>query len=53
MDTHRESTSVTKRCATLQDCLTTGCDDISDSGHQVGMTSQGNIQAGIYKISVM
>lgn len=40
MDSYGESTSVTKRCATLQDCLSSGCAYISDSGHQVGMTSQ-------------
>lgn len=40
MDSYGESTSVTKRCATLQDCLSAGCAYINDSGHQVGVTSQ-------------
>lgn len=40
MDNNGESTSVTKRCAALQDCLSTGCTSINDSGHQVGVSSQ-------------
>lgn len=53
MDNYGESTSVTKRCATLQNCLSTGCAAISDSGHQVGITPQVNILGGIYKTTLM
>lgn len=53
MDNYGESTSVTKRCATLQNCLSTGCASISDSGHQVGRTPQMNILGGIYKTTLM
>lgn len=35
MDNRGDSVSVTKRCATLEDCLFTGCDDIIDNGYQV------------------
>lgn len=35
MDRRGGSVSVTKRCVTLEDCLSTGCDDITESGHQV------------------
>eukprot|EP00066_Takifugu_rubripes_P003734 XP_003966539.1 PREDICTED: ly6/PLAUR domain-containing protein 6-like [Takifugu rubripes] len=44
MDNYGESTSVTKRCATLQNCLSTGCASVSDSGHQVcSSCCEGNI----------
>ncbi|CAG01006.1 unnamed protein product, partial [Tetraodon nigroviridis] len=44
MDGSGESTSVTKRCATLQDCLSTGCVHTSHSGHQVcSSCCEGNI----------
>ncbi|XP_039649452.1 ly6/PLAUR domain-containing protein 6 isoform X1 [Perca fluviatilis] len=35
MDNHGDSVSVTKRCATLKDCLFTGCADVTDNGYQV------------------
>ncbi|XP_065808331.1 ly6/PLAUR domain-containing protein 6 [Labrus bergylta] len=44
MDTNGESVSVTKRCATSQDCLYTGCDDVPDSAERVcSSCCEGNI----------
>ncbi|XP_018557337.1 ly6/PLAUR domain-containing protein 6 [Lates calcarifer] len=44
MDNRGDSVSVTKRCATLEDCLFTGCDDIIDNGYQVCLSCcEGNI----------
>ena len=39
MDHHGESVSVTKRCATLQDCQFAGCATVTDNGYQVGGAS--------------
>ncbi|KAG7241080.1 hypothetical protein INR49_026111 [Caranx melampygus] len=33
MDNHGDSVSVTKRCATLDDCLFTGCAGVTDNGY--------------------
>lgn len=35
MDRSGKSVSVTKRCATLEECLFTGCADVADTGYQV------------------
>uniref|UniRef100_A0A672YBK7 LY6/PLAUR domain containing 6 n=1 Tax=Sphaeramia orbicularis TaxID=375764 RepID=A0A672YBK7_9TELE len=44
MDDHGQSVSVTKRCATLQDCLFTGCAQVTDSGYQMcSSCCEGNI----------
>nr|XP_020447750.1 ly6/PLAUR domain-containing protein 6 isoform X2 [Monopterus albus] len=44
MDNHGDSVSVTKRCATLEDCVFTGCADVTDNGHQVcSSCCEGNI----------
>lgn len=58
MDNYGESMSVTKRCATLQNCLSTGCVNVSNSRHQVGVTPQVNyiilyILSVIYKATLM
>ncbi|XP_005933975.1 ly6/PLAUR domain-containing protein 6 [Simochromis diagramma] len=44
MDRSGESVSVTKRCATLEECLFTGCADVADTGYQVcSSCCEGNI----------
>ncbi|XP_026158024.1 ly6/PLAUR domain-containing protein 6 isoform X4 [Mastacembelus armatus] len=44
MDDHGDSVSVTKRCATLEDCLFTGCAHVTDHGSQVcSSCCEGNI----------
>lgn len=44
MDSSGESVSVTKRCAALEDCLFTGCSDVTDGGYQVcSSCCEGNI----------
>jgi len=35
MDNHGDSVSVTKHCATLENCHFTGCTDVTDTGYQV------------------
>ncbi|XP_026015418.1 ly6/PLAUR domain-containing protein 6 isoform X2 [Astatotilapia calliptera] len=39
MDRSGESVSVTKRCATLEECLFTGCADVADTGYQAFLSS--------------
>ncbi|XP_029376942.1 ly6/PLAUR domain-containing protein 6 isoform X2 [Echeneis naucrates] len=44
MDNKGHSVAVTKRCATLKDCLFTGCADITDNGRRVcSSCCEGNI----------
>ncbi|XP_026865835.2 ly6/PLAUR domain-containing protein 6 [Electrophorus electricus] len=44
LDGDEASISVTKRCATLQDCLTTGCMDMEHEGNRVCVSCcEGNI----------
>nr|XP_046238554.1 ly6/PLAUR domain-containing protein 6-like [Scatophagus argus] len=44
MDNKGDSVSVTKRCVALQDCLLTGCADVTDNGYQVcSSCCEGNI----------
>uniref|UniRef100_A0A3P8TFB5 LY6/PLAUR domain containing 6 n=1 Tax=Amphiprion percula TaxID=161767 RepID=A0A3P8TFB5_AMPPE len=44
MDHHGDSVSVTKRCAALEDCLFTGCADVTENGRQVcSSCCEGNI----------
>lgn len=39
MDNGGESVSVTKRCVPLEDCLLTGCAEVTESGYQVRPSS--------------
>ncbi|XP_019958901.1 ly6/PLAUR domain-containing protein 6-like [Paralichthys olivaceus] len=44
MDYNGDSVSVTKRCATLEDCLYPGCTDVIENGYQVcSSCCEGNI----------
>ncbi|KAF7656360.1 hypothetical protein LDENG_00042030 [Lucifuga dentata] len=44
MDEWGNSTSVTKRCVTLKDCLFTGCTHVADNGYQIcSSCCEGNI----------
>ncbi|XP_041834457.1 ly6/PLAUR domain-containing protein 6 isoform X1 [Melanotaenia boesemani] len=45
MDKHGDSVSVSKRCATLENCRFTGCMELTDNGYQQVCTSccEGNI----------
>ncbi|XP_049426218.1 ly6/PLAUR domain-containing protein 6 isoform X1 [Epinephelus fuscoguttatus] len=44
MDNHGDSVSVTKRCATLEDCQFTGCADVTDNGYKMcSSCCEGNI----------
>ncbi|XP_023251208.1 ly6/PLAUR domain-containing protein 6-like isoform X2 [Seriola lalandi dorsalis] len=43
MDNHGDSVSVTKRCATLEDCLFTGCASITGNGRVCSSCCEGNI----------
>ncbi|XP_041834458.1 ly6/PLAUR domain-containing protein 6 isoform X2 [Melanotaenia boesemani] len=44
MDKHGDSVSVSKRCATLENCRFTGCMELTDNGYQVCTSCcEGNI----------
>lgn len=36
MDNHGDSVSVTKRCVSMEECLLTGCVDVTYNDYQVG-----------------